>query len=380
MAAPEKKPVLAQGSARPSTQTNTYIPINKGHFDLEPPERQQAFSAKLGRGWEQDYAEYRRLWEELPKRQTVRDYPLLVDLEMSSRCNLTCPMCPTVTDEFIEKRVKPYKKGSLEFALAKKIIDEIAGKVYALRLSWVGEPTLNKHFIETIRYAKQKGIREISFLTNGTKFELDYFRKVAEAGADWITISIDGMGETYNRIRAPLKFEDTLRKIQQMKEYKVKHGLEKPVIKIQGVWPAVRENPEVFYNTFAPITDLVAFNPLIDYLHKDSEIVYEDGFACPQYYQRLVISSNGKAAMCSNDDNVEVVLGDAFQQSVHEIWHGAKMNELRRLHQQPDGFKKLPSCARCYYPRKAVPNETATINRRVIYIQNYVNRKQVIGQ
>jgi len=372
---------VSQGALLDTALLNDrYIPINKGHFDLEPPDRLQAFSQKLSEGWENDYKEYRRLWNELPKRQIVRDYPLLVDLELSSRCNLSCPMCPTVTEEFIQKRVTPFKKGALDFRLITRIIDEIAGKVYALRLSWVGEPTLHPKFIDAIRYAKQKGIREVSFLTNGTKLKLDYFKKVAEAGADWITVSIDGMDEVYNKIRAPLKFDETLEKIRQIKRYKEENGLSKPVIKIQGVWPAIRDRAEEFYNTFSPIVDLIAFNPLIDYLHNDKDIVYEDGFTCPQHYQRLVISSNGKAAMCSNDDNVEVVVGDAFKQTIHEIWHGDKMNEIRRLHRQKDGFKTIHSCARCYYPRKTLPDEKTVINKRVIYIENYVNRKQVIGQ
>ena len=125
-----------------------YIPINKGHFDLEPPERAQAFSDKLGQNWKAQYQEYRKLWIDLPKKQELRDYPLLVDLELASRCNLACPMCPTVTEEFIEKRIKPFKKGLLDTKLALRIIDEIAGKVYALRLSWVGEPTLHSKLIE----------------------------------------------------------------------------------------------------------------------------------------------------------------------------------------------------------------------------------------
>lgn len=356
------------------------VPINKGHFNLETPEREAAFRAKLGAGWEADYAEYRRLWEDLPKQGVVRDYPLLVDLELSSRCNLACPMCPTVTDEFIEKRVTPFKKGKLDTQLAMRIIDEVAPHVYALRLSWVGEPTLHSHLPDILRHAKARGIREVSFLTNGTRLNLDYVTNLIQGGIDWITISVDGMDETYNAIRKPLTFEGTLAKIRAIKAYKDAHGLDKPVIKIQGIWPAVREDPERFYNTFAPIVDLVAYNPLIDYLHKDTDIIYEDGFRCPQHYQRLVIASNGRAAMCSNDDNVEVVLGDANTQTIHEIWHGEKMQAIRALQARPDGFKEIHACTRCYYPRVMTPTETATVNGRVITIENYVNRTQVIGE
>jgi radical SAM protein with 4Fe4S-binding SPASM domain len=358
-----------------------YSPVNKGHFfDLEPPERVAAFYAKLSRGWEQEYKEYRRLWDELPKTRELSDYPLLVDLETVSRCNLKCPMCPTVTDEFVEKRVLPFKKGQLNYNIIKKVIAEVAGKIYSLRLSWIGEPSLHPRLVDAVRLAKESGIKEVSFLTNGYRLHLDYFKELVDAGVDLITISIDGMGETYNQIRKPLKFDETLKKLQDISDYKKSLGLEKPLIKIQGVWPAIRENPEEFYNTFAPIVDLIAFNPLIDYLHKDSDIVYEDNFACPQHYQRVVIGSNGRAAMCSSDDFMDIDIGDVATQTIHEIWHGEKFQQVRDVHEQPDGFKSLKPCKNCFYPRKAAADEQATINGRVVNIENYINRVQIVGK
>ena len=154
-----------------STQKNT--PINKGHsLDLETPERLEKFYSKLSKGWEEEYKVYRRLWHELPEKHEIRDYPLLVDLETVSRCNLKCPMCPTVTEEFVDKRVTPYKKGLLDFDLIEKIINEVAGKIYSLRLSWIGEPTLHPKLVDAVRLAKFKGIKEVSFLTNGSKLDL----------------------------------------------------------------------------------------------------------------------------------------------------------------------------------------------------------------
>ena len=98
-----------------------YTPVNKGHsYDLETEERLNEFKRKLSTGWEDEYKEYRRLWEELPNKRKVRDYPLLVDLETVSRCNLKCPMCPTITQEFLDKRVTPFKRGQMNLDLANK--------------------------------------------------------------------------------------------------------------------------------------------------------------------------------------------------------------------------------------------------------------------
>ena len=362
-----------------SKTESTKTPVNKGQYEFEPQERIDRFHKLMSYGWENEYKEYRRLWNELPAKSVVRDYPLLVDLELLSRCNLKCPMCPTVTDEYHQKRINPFKMGVMSTDLAKKIIDQVAGKIYSLRLSWIGEPTLHPKFIDIIEYAKTKGIPEICFLTNGTKLKLDFFKRMTDAGADWITISIDGMGETYNKIRHPLKFDETLQKIKDIKKYKEDNSLIKPVIKIQGIWPAIKEDPQGYYNTFSPYVDLIAFNPLIDYLHNDNEIVYEDNFYCPQHYQRLVIGANGKVAMCSSDDFIDEPVGDANVQSVYEIWHGEKLNKMRTQHKKLDGFKKISPCARCFYPRKMELGEVVSVNDRRVEVMQYINRAQVIG-
>lgn len=353
-----------------------YIPINKGQFELDTEERKQKFSKILGSGWEDEYIEYRKMWSEVPKNKIVLDYPLLVDFELSSKCNLLCPMCPTITDEFR----RDIGKFNMELSLAKKIIDEIAGKVPSLRLSWVGEPTLNKNLVEIIKYAKDQGIKEISFLTNGTKLNLDYFIKLQEAGIDWISISIDGTGKIYDSIRKPLKFDETFHKIKEISEYKKKNYLNKPVIKIQTIWPAIRDNAEDYYNLFLPYVDMISYNPLIDYLHNDENIVFEENFSCPQYYQRITVSASGIVAMCSNDDEVKSVVGNANNESIHNIWHGQKLNKLREIHMKKDGFKDIEVCALCYYPRKTIANEHVRINDREVWIENYINRKQEIGK
>jgi radical SAM protein with 4Fe4S-binding SPASM domain len=352
------------------------IPINKGNYPMETEERVRRFHEALAEGWEDGYWAYRNNWTKWAKEQYVADYPLLVDLELSSICNLKCPMCYTITKEFKEK----VNAKLMDFELYKKIIDEIGGKVPAIRLSLRGEATLHKNFVEAIRYAKEKGIKEVSFLTNGGKLKPDFFEKVLEAGADWITISIDGIGEVYERIRKPIKFADTLDNIKMMKEIKERRGVRKPVIKVQSVWPAIRKNPQEYYDTFAPYVDLVAYNPLIDYLGNDKDLTYEENFSCPQFYQRIVVGADGRVMMCSNDEENWHVMGDANMQTIHQIWHGEELQKIRNFHKQKDGFKNVAACRKCYVPRQTHDKETAVVNGQELVIKNYVNRAQEVGQ
>ena len=353
-----------------------YVPINKGHFDLDTENRRKEFEKKLSEGWEKDYKEYRSLWAELGKTKKVRDYPLLVDLELSSVCNLHCPMCYTISEDYIKRVSMKY----MDHNVFKKVIDEIAGKVFAIRLSLRGESTLSKNFIDSIKYAKSKGILEVSTLTHGKKLTGDYLKQIVDAGIDWITVSVDGMHEDYNKIRHPLTWEGTLSRLKEIKELKATLGKSRPVIKVQGIWPSIRPYPTEFYEALLPYTDLIAYNPLIDYLDNDQDIEYEDNFSCPQLWQRMVINSDNSVVMCSNDEKQDSMIGNVKFQTVKEIWHGERLNFIRKLHEYKDGYKCLHPCKACYYPRKTDDSEKAKVGQREITIENYTNRSQIVGK
>jgi len=345
---------------------------------MEPPERVEQFDKYRSEGWEEEYIGYRKNWSEFAKKQIVSEYPLQVDTELSNVCNLKCPMCFRSKDAYNKKDNNVLMK----YDLFTKIIDEIGGKVKALRLSLRGESTLHPRIVDCVKYAKARGIKEISFLTNGSRLEKNFFEELLLAGVDWITISVDGLYDIYNTIRRPLKFEETLQKIKEMKEIKTKHNVHRPVIKVQSVWPAIRGNAEEFYNTFKPYVNLIAFNPLIDYLGKDEEttIEYIDNFSCPQIYERLVIGADGEAIMCTNDEENIQHIGNANSQTIYQIWHGKKLNSIREIHKQNDGFKSILVCRKCFLPRKTQEVEEAAVNGRKFKIQNYVNRAQAVGR
>ena len=343
---------------------------------METPEREALFEEYRGEGWEMEYRHYRKNWSDYPKRQYICEYPLLVDLELSTLCNLHCPMCYTITEKFKQK----VNACLIDLGLFTRIIDEIAGKITAIRLSLRGEPTIHPKFLECIEYAKKKGVREVSTLTNGSRLSAEFFREMIDAGIDWITISVDGLDDMYESIRKPLKFSETLRKLRDIKRIKDEVGIHKPVIKVQAIWPSIKEYPEKFYNTIAPYVDAIAFNPLIDYLGNDDEIMYEDNFSCCQLYQRLVVGADGQVMMCSNDEEGTVIVGNANHESIHEIWHGDALNRIRDTHRQKDGFLKIPVCGRCYLPRLTEDGDVAQVNGLKFIIKNYVNRRQSIGQ
>ncbi len=350
----------------------SYIPINKGQFTLETPEREALFEKKRGFGVEDAYKENRRQWVEYPKQQYVANYPLHVDVELSSVCNLKCPMCYTITNEF-KAKVKPRL---MDYDLYRKIITECAkGGVYSVRLSFRGEAFLHKKVVDCIRYAKAKGIKEVSSLTNGLKLDEEMFKEIMWAGLDWLTISFDGLGSIYEQIRRPAKYERAVEKIANYARIKKEAGHVKPVIKVQSILPAIEKEPKAFYDVFVPITDMVSTNPLINFMQEKKHLPKIKDFTCPQIYQRLVIGADGLCMMCSNDEEGEIIVGDANKQTIHAIWHGSELKRVRKIHQEHNGCEKLEPCANCYLPLETY-DDMIKLGKRWVIAEKYVSSTQ----
>jgi len=118
------------------------------------------------------------------------------------------------------------------------IIDQCAQEnIFSIRLSFRGEVFIHPNIVDIIKYAKKKGIREVSILTNNLALTPEKFEDVMKAGLDWLTISFDGTNETYEPIRKPAIFAESYKKIKDYKKIKERNHSIKPVIRIQSVWP-----------------------------------------------------------------------------------------------------------------------------------------------
>ena len=157
-------------------------------------------------------------WYQYPKRGKVAPFPLHVDIEVSAKCNLRCPMCANrhVTDE----KFSDY--GHMDLELFKRVVDEcVENKVFSIRLSWRGEPLSHPDFVKFAHYAKVvKRIKQVSFLTNGMMLKGKLAEAMIDYGVDYISVSVDGIGEIYEKIRYPSKFNKVYDNLRNFKELK----------------------------------------------------------------------------------------------------------------------------------------------------------------
>ena len=195
----------------------------------------------------------------------------------------------------------------------------------------------------------------------------------------WLTISFDGTGATYEKLRAPAKFDEAVAKIRRFHEIKKEKGSVKPVVRIQGIWPAIEENPEKYIDTIEPIVDEVSVISLLDYLRYDEQYEYGENFKCPVRFQRLVIGSVGRAFKSNNNKKNQNTNSDSKTESIYNIWNGPKMTDIRKTHLRAEGTKTYEPCKVCYLARKTT-TKPYKVGRRTIELEELVGREMAIGK
>ncbi len=323
-------------------------PINHNFHQL-PNDKVQRWESTLPPA----YWDYRRKWEENPRNREAGAFPLNLDIEATSACNLRCIMCPR-TDMIDDGTF--WKIQMFDFDTYKRLIDEgVRHGLCAVKYNYLGEPTLNKRLVEMIAYAKQAGVIDVMFNTNATRLDDELSRRLIAAGLDKLFFSFDSpYREQYNRIRVGADYDEVLANIKRFMAIRDAMGATRPFTRVSMV--RMKENAdecEAFRELFEPIVDAVAFVDYLDHSNQSNpdRMLVQRGtlqgkFCCPQLWQRLFVHPDGVATVCCLDSARELQVGNIFEQSVQDIWLGEKYRQLRELH-ATGRFEEIPTCARC---------------------------------
>ncbi len=303
------------------------------------------------RGRDFRYWLYRLKWNYYPKFRILSNVPLHVDIEVSDACNLRCIMC-------VHGIKGVPNAGFIEPTLAYKAIDECAELgVYSIKFNFRGEPMLHKNLVEFVRYAKNKGVLEVQFNTNGLPANRKKVEDLVDAGLDRIIFSVDGATkESYEKIRVGGDYDKLIRNIETFIKVKKQKGVKRPFIRVQMV---------NYYETEREVEQFINFwkGRGVDNIAiiENQDRYVEDGYPfrdgkrpigrrfCEQPWQRLNINRDGKVLMCCGDWNRKTVVGDYYKQSIEEIWHGATLNRLRDKIRKIE-LDDIPACRTCFRP------------------------------
>jgi radical SAM protein with 4Fe4S-binding SPASM domain len=283
------------------------------------------------------------------KKRIRPDFPLVLNIEPTNNCNLSCAVCP--------RSRSGRQVGYIKFSLFKKIIDEAAGygKLLMLNLHKDGEPLLHPELPEMIAYAKKKKVaRTIHLNTNGLLLSSEKIKEIIDSGIDDITISVDAFSaETFRR----LKGKDLLGKVEEnIRAYfrtKKKHAPPWTRVKIMEFGPT-KDEIEPFIKKWEKIADETQVTGIhnwsggIDVPPTDeiSFIKDKQRFPCIFLWYMLVVNWDGKVGLCSVDWKNSYVAGDANKEPLHRVWQSGKMKQIRQAHLRGE-FAYAPICRDC---------------------------------
>jgi MoaA/NifB/PqqE/SkfB family radical SAM enzyme len=379
------------------------------------------------------YAEYRRLWNDQPEEcikkgiygedMLENNYvPLCIDIEVASICDLACPFC------YRESLATPDKiiKRDLYFQIVDQAVEM---GVPSLKLNWRGEPLMHNALPEMILYAKQKGILEVIINTNATHLSEKMAHRLIDSGLDFMIYSFDGgTKETYESMRPGRfrknTFEEVYENIVRFSKIKKKTGAKFPYTKIQMILTdQTHKEQNNFFDLFddfvdevtvtqyserggsirdLSLDDQVRYKKLCEkkglpegspyMLHSNGEIsISKSRSACEQPFQRIMLTYDGRAAMCCFDwgamhpvgyvssdcfsdedadkrivlDNIDkkrkgfslmpnVVMPPKFNQpkktvqSLKDIWTGNEMKKVRSAHGAGE-IDSVKICEKCTF-------------------------------
>lgn len=285
----------------------------------------------------------------------VRPLPIRLWVESSSRCNLRCVMCPN-------KELAASDKGLMDFDLFRKIVDEARGFVNDIYLHHRGEPLLNPALSDMIAYAREAGIKT-RFHTNGTLLDPDKAERLLEAQPNLVSFSVDGFEkQAYERIRVGANFEQTVDHIVNLAERRSARGLKRPYLVVEKIRFRNPDPPEDA-EAVARVRDRFLQAGVDEVIEKEeyewtTEAAPEQAgprtcSACTFCWYAMVICADGTVTPCPQDFGARMVMGNAREQSLREIWNGpAYRGQRRAFAADVDSLSLCRKCDRLY--RKTV--------------------------
>jgi len=263
-----------------------------------------------------------------------------VGLELTSKCNLRCGMCP------LPVLRRPYE--DMEWPLVEKAEREIHG--LGLKLKWLhemGEPLLYSRIDDAIRL-----FPEASVSTNGLVLTESVGAKLLGSPLKRLRICVDSVNpEIYPHIRTGGDFDKL---VDLTKKFLVQAKGHPIRIEIQKMRSRLTQDETV--DDFKRLFDLKQFKNarVIErtceaFDVNDDTDLHGKFYGCVQgaFFTWVVIFADGRVTHCCYDAHGDQIVGDIKTQSLPEMFASPKFAAMKSAFERRD-FSELPRCAECF--------------------------------
>ena len=328
-----------------------------------------------------EFDEYRRLWNKSYELGEVPDFPIQLDFELNYSCNFRCPMCTWS----VENTKGSGRETWFDYEVFKEVIDEgIKRGLKVIRMNYINEPLIRPDIMKFISYARNAGILDIYFSTNGSLLTERITESLIKSGLTRLQVSIDAhTEETYDTIR---KSSYTLETIKNNINRFIKtrdevYNSELPTVRVNFV--RTEENAdelEDFIEYWEDRADAIGIQDLVNIIkpEKGEKVSGVKSFKCSQPFNHLAIRYNGHIlpfctffgaelpiarlkskvkdhTMFSKKKNIAMEQSplsesrnhaELILSSIEEAWKGNAIEFLRDIHRKGE-YWRHPVCKKC---------------------------------
>jgi len=263
-----------------------------------------------------------------------------VGLELTSKCNLRCGMCP------LPVLRRPYE--DMAWPLVERAESEIHG--LGLKLKWLhemGEPLLYSRLDDAIRL-----FPEASVSTNGLVLTEEVGAKLLASPLKRLRICVDSINrDVYPQLRTGGDFDRLVELTRSFLDQAKGHPLRIEIQKMRS-----RLTLDETVDDFRKLFDLKRYKnarvieKTCEALDVNEETdLHGKFYGCVQgaFFTWIVIFADGRVTHCCYDAHGEQILGDLKTQTLAEIVESDRFATMQAAFERRD-FTELPRCAECF--------------------------------
>lgn len=252
------------------------------------------------------------------------DFPLLVDIEVTNACNMSCKMC--AARQQMTRQVG-YMRPTIFHEIVEQVMDYGAMGIRFIRQ---GEPLLHRNIMGFV--AKTHKARLKTHLTTNGKLLYLGIDSILNSKLDTLVVSLQGYDEeSYRKYRVGGSLEQIRRTLSVMMHRRrmgpyiqvtttINKGEEKEAEALREAW-------------VGEYCDDVTWGYTRTRHLKQTDLPSNDlplRKKCAEPWRKLSIDWNGDATMCCGDYDGMMVVGNIQHKNLHQLWHTEKANEIRK--------------------------------------------------
>lgn len=265
--------------------------------------------------------------------------PLVVYVEPSGYCNLSCAFCPQGVS------ASNLKKAMMSPELFKKMVDDIAlfpDKIKLLRICGNGDPLTNPDLASMLEYAYSRNIAEkIELITNALLLTPELINALPQY-LTRLVCSIEGLSaKDYQSIcNTSIAFDRFLGILDCLYAGR---GNCRIHIKIHHEAVDTKEKEASFFEMFRDRCDEIFIEKLVPMWPQLDTAFSSDEFrwgeepvvrrkVCAQIFKGIQVQADGEIVPCCVDWSRVNIIGDLRHETLPQIWSGGKLRRLQVAH------------------------------------------------